>query len=243
LISDPNERSYALDQAEERLKGALGTKRSFKMETRLVQDIKERRKLEKRLHKLDKELKALKADLKALQAEENRGDLFSAAGRGGGRHTEEDAQKAGSNMLKEAETLQDKTQDSLNNTKQLIAQSKEVGVSTLEELQRQREVIENIDREADRMDDNLKRAEALLKVFGKRMAGDKVIQCFAVVNCLLLVGVVIYIIVDEPEPSDPCNPVTDIFPSDNDTTCGAVDIRGALGLTSSLAILVSLMGL
>jgi SNARE protein len=74
----------------------------------------------------------------------------------------------------------------------MIAASKEVGVSTLEELQRQREVIQNIENEADRMDDNLARAEALLKQFGKRMASDKFIQCFAVINCLLLLGVVLY---------------------------------------------------
>jgi DNA repair ATPase RecN len=72
-LSDPVEKASALDQAEERLKGAQGTKRSFKMETRLVQDVKQRRKLEKRLQKLDQALRALKADLKALQAEEGRG--------------------------------------------------------------------------------------------------------------------------------------------------------------------------
>lgn len=204
------ERASALDQAEERLKGAQGTKRSFKMETRLVQDVKQRRKLEKRLQKLDQQLRALKADLKALQAEEERGQLFVGAGGAGGGHDEdEDPTRAGTNMLNEAKALQDKTQDSLANTKNLIAQSKEVGVSTLEELQRQREVIENIDKEADRMDDNLARSQALLKQFGKRMATDKFIQCFAVINCLLLLGVVIYVIVKDPEgetESAPLNP-------------------------------------
>lgn len=197
-LSDPVERASALDQAEERLKGAQGTKRSFKMETRLVQDVKQRRKLEKRLQKLDQELRALKADLKALQAEEGRGQLFIGAGGAGGAEGDEDPSRAGSNMLNEAKELQNKTQDSLGNTKNLIAQSKEVGVSTLEELQRQREVIENIDKEADRMDDNLARSQALLKAFGKRMATDKFIQCFGVLNCLLLLGVIIYVSVKDP---------------------------------------------
>lgn len=211
-LSDPVERASALDQAEERLKGAQGTKRSFKMETRLVQDVKQRRKLEKRLQKLDQQLRALKADLKALQAEEDRGQLFVGAGNGGGQDADEDPTRAGTNMLNEAKALQDKTQDSLANTKNLIAQSKEVGVSTLEELQRQREVIENIDKEADRMDDNLARSQALLKQFGKRMATDKFIQCFAVINCLLLLGVVIYVVIKKPEgetenpPSNPFGP-------------------------------------
>jgi hypothetical protein len=207
-LHDPVERASALDQAEERLKGAQGTKRSFKMETRLVQDVKQRRKLEKRLQKLDHELRALKADLKALQAEEGRGQLFVGAGGAGGADGDEDPSRAGSNMLNEAKELQNKTQDSLGNTKNLIAQSKEVGVSTLEELQRQREVIENIDKEADRMDDNLARSQALLKAFGKRMATDKFIQCFGVLNCLLLLGVIIYVVVKDPEEEEESAPLS-----------------------------------
>ena len=50
----------------------------------------------------------------------------------------------------------------MSNTKNLIAQSKEVGMATLEELERQRGVLENIDREVDRIDDNLARAENLV---------------------------------------------------------------------------------
>jgi novel plant SNARE len=183
-----------MEDADDRLRGAAGTKRSFKMEIRLVQDINERRRLEGRLQKMDQELRTLKADLKALQADENRGALFISGGGGNGADGEMDPTMAGTNMLSEAAALQDKTQDSLSNTKNMIAASKEVGVATLEELQRQREVINNIDREADRLDDNLARAEALLKQFGKRMASDKFIQCFAVINCLLLIGVVIYAI-------------------------------------------------
>lgn len=185
-----------MEDAEDRLRGAAGTKRSFKMEIRLVQDINERRRLEGRLQKMDQELRTLKADLKALQADEHRGQLFVSGGGGGGKNGDGDMDptRAGSNMLSEAAALQDKTQDSLFNTMNMISASKEVGVSTLEELQRQREVIQNIDREADRLDDNLARAEALLKQFGKRMASDKFIQCFAVINCLLLIGVVIFAI-------------------------------------------------
>ena len=175
-----------------------------------MQDVKERRRLEQRLQKMDNELRTLQADLRALQAEENRGELFVSGGGGGGMDGEQDPTKAGSNMLAEASALQDKTQDSLSNTKNLIAQSKEIGVSTLEELQRQREVISNIEKEADRMDDNLARAEALLKHFGKRMASDKFIQCFAVLNCLLLLGVILYAVLRrggsaeaEPVPKDP----------------------------------------
>ncbi|MGK3762037.1 MAG: SNARE protein, partial [Bacillariaceae sp.] len=193
-LSDPVDKASALEEADDKMRSATGTKRSFKMEIRLVQDTNQRSKYSKRLKKMENELRTLKADLKALQAEEHRGELFVSGGGANGPDGEQDPTMAGNNMLNEASRVQDKTQDALGNTKSMIAQTKEVGVATLEELQRQREVLNNIDKEADRMGDNLARAEALVKQFGKRMASDKFIQCFAVLNCLLFVGVVVWAI-------------------------------------------------
>lgn len=187
------EKSAAIDRCKARLRSAAGTKRSFKMEIRLIQDMQLRREYESRLQRLDQQLKTLQQDCKALEAETARGELF-VQGEEGGEGTEMDGVRAGDQMLKEANALQDKTQDSLANTKNMIAASKDVGVATLEELERQRDVIQNIEGEVDRIDDNLARAEALLKQFGKRMATDNFIQCFAAVNCLLLVAVVLFAI-------------------------------------------------
>jgi SNARE protein len=193
-ITDAREKMAAVERAMSRIRSASGTKRSFKMEIRLVQDVNLRRKYESRLAALDSQLKTLQADIKALEAETHRGDLFGT-NPDDPEINEHDAVKAGDSMLKEASGLQDKTQDSLEKTKQMIVESKEVGVSTLEELERQRDVLYNIEREVDRVDDGLARAEALLKQFGKRMASDQFIQCFAVINCLLLCGVVIFAVI------------------------------------------------
>eukprot|EP00527_Entomoneis_sp_CCMP2396_P009377 CAMPEP_0198138956 /NCGR_PEP_ID=MMETSP1443-20131203/2308_1 /TAXON_ID=186043 /ORGANISM="Entomoneis sp., Strain CCMP2396" /LENGTH=246 /DNA_ID=CAMNT_0043800913 /DNA_START=222 /DNA_END=962 /DNA_ORIENTATION=- len=194
-IRDDADKTDAIDRAKTKLRKAKGTKRSYKMETRLVVDVSQRRKFESRLSSLDQQLKTLSADVKALEAESQRGELLGDANGAAGGATDADGVKAGDSMLREAAGLQDKTQDSLGNTKNMIAASKEVGVATLEELERQRNVIENIDREADRIDDSLARAEVLLKQFGKRMASDQFIQCFAMINCLLLLGVVLYAII------------------------------------------------
>jgi len=204
------EKAATIDRANGRLRSAKGTKRSYKMEIRLVQDVAKRRNYEQRLGQLDQQLKTLTADCKALESETNRGELFVEGGGDpeGPNTNGMDATKAGDAMLKEAHGLQDKTQDSLSNTKTMIAESKEVGASTLEELQRQREVIGSIETEIDRFDDNLARAEVLLKQFGKRMASDHFIQCFAVINCLLFLGVLIYAITS----GKPLNPLAD--PSD-----------------------------
>lgn len=194
-MPDGPEKTGVFERIEKRLRTAQGPKRSFKMETRLVADVNARRKYETRLQRLEQQMNTLAADCKALRQEHERGELFEGqGGEGGGGGNEEDAVKAGDKMLDEMHDIQNKTQDSLGNTKAMIAQSKEVGMATLEELERQRNVLSNIESEIDRVDDNLARAEALLKQFGKRMASDKFIQCFAVLNCLLLLGVIIYAI-------------------------------------------------
>ena len=211
-LSSQVEKAAAIERCKAKVRSAAGTKRSFKMEVRLVQDVSQRRKYEGRLAALDQMLKTLQTDVKALESETSRNELFIESEDkfgNGSNATGDDAVKAGDAMLKEAHGIQNKTQDSLQNTKQMIAESKEVGAATLEELERQRQVITNIESDIDRVDDGLARAELLLKQFGKRMASDHFIQCFAVINCLLLVGVVIYAItqgkslVPESTPDDP----------------------------------------
>merc|ERR1712151_739861 len=119
----------------------------------------------------------------------------------------------GDKLIGDMHNIQDKTQSSLDNTKNLIEASKDVGLSTLEELHRQREQLQQIDEDVDRLEDNLKRADKLLTHFGKRMATDRFIQCFALVNICLLVGLIVYLTVKKgtlpgisdgapPSPSD-----------------------------------------
>ena len=161
-LGDGVEKAAAIDKLKKKIRGAKGTKRSFKMEIRLVQDVNQRRKYESRLASLDQQLQTLVADCKAIESENNRGELF-VGGEDGMDTNGMSGEEGGDRMLKEASALQDKTQDSLNNTKQMIAQSKEVGMATLEELERQRGVIENINNEVLRVDDNLARAEKLVR--------------------------------------------------------------------------------
>lgn len=98
-------------------------------------------------------------------------------------------------MLKEASHIQDKTQGALDNIARMTAEAKDVGMETMEELRRQRDQITSIDEDAMKIEDNLKRADKLIRTFGRRMATDKLIQCFACLNVLLLVAVVVYSIV------------------------------------------------
>jgi hypothetical protein len=210
---DDEDKLAHITMVEKMLRKAQGTKRSLKMETRLVTDVGQRRQYENRLARLDDELSHLSADVQALKQSVQRSSLMEGMNDSLEQFDTEDYQKTGDDMLNKASALQDKTQESLDYTKNLVAESKEVGSATLVELHRQREVLERIDFEADRINDNLNRAELLVKQFGKRMASDKFIQCFAVLNVLLLVGVVVYAIFGNgsldfnKEGDAPANPV------------------------------------
>mmetsp|Transcript_4888 Transcript_4888/g.10789 ORF Transcript_4888/g.10789 Transcript_4888/m.10789 type:complete len:261 (-) Transcript_4888:100-882(-) len=192
------DKASALDRAEKKLRAANGTKKSYKMETRLVADPNQKRMYENKLSRLSEELSSCANDLKAMKGGMQRGELFVGArgksSRGGGEYGEMSGEEAGDSMLSDMNNIQDKTKNSLANTKHMVAASKEVGEATMEELLRQREQIRNVDNEAMRIEDNLQRADKLIKTFGKRMATDRFIQCFACINILLLVGVVIYTI-------------------------------------------------
>mmetsp|Transcript_33700 Transcript_33700/g.100436 ORF Transcript_33700/g.100436 Transcript_33700/m.100436 type:complete len:258 (-) Transcript_33700:94-867(-) len=233
------EKAAALDRAEKQLRSANGTKRSYKMECRLVGDPAQRQRYENQLTTHERDLSALANDVKALKSEAQRGQLFVGATNDAGG--EIDPEATGDYLLGEASKIQDKTATSLDNTKNMVAASKEVGMSTMEELQRQRAQIESIDREAMRMEDNLTRADKLIKTFGRRMATDKFIQCCACLNVCLLVGVIIYSIVkgglptadDQTPPPDPTDPqpqarMLQIL------RAGAAFLRGASSTTSGI---------
>lgn len=190
------DKNQLLDEADKQIRSAQGTKRSFKMECRLVADPTERKGYESQLSQLEQTLNSLTDDCKTLRASTNKGELFMGAG---GDDTdanmELNGEEAGDALLKDAHRIQGKTQDSIDNIRQMTIEAQEVGMDTLEELRKQREQITAIDEEVMKIEDNLQRADKLVRNFGRRMATDKLIQCFACLNVLLLVGIIVYSIV------------------------------------------------
>lgn len=190
------EKSHLIDQADKKIRDAQGTKRSFKMECRLVSDPNERRRYESQLSDQEKILTEISRELMDLRRDTPKGELFMGADMGGDGTTGElDGEKAGDALLKDASRIQDKTKASIDNIARMTAEAKNVGMETMEELRRQRDQISAIDEEAMKIEDNLKRADKLIRTFGRRMATDKLIQCFACLNVLLLVGVIVFSIV------------------------------------------------
>jgi len=176
------------DEADKKLRDANGTKRSYKLEMRVIKNATQRKMYEKQLKDHELKLKALSDHLKNLKSSATKDTLLEGADTGRTPDQEGDA------MMNEARNIQDKTQTSLDRTKQLVAESKDIGQNTLATLEEQRAQIERIDAHADRTMENLGRADLLIKNFGKRMANDKFIQCCACINISLFIGVILFLI-------------------------------------------------
>lgn len=215
-INDTFEKNMVLDKAEKKLLAANHTKRAFKQEMRIEPDTTKKKMYESLFQQHEQNLSKLNSDIKAHRAGASRDQLFLGASGASGNNLNldpdnpEDAVKTGDAMLKDASRLQDKTEAALARTQNDINDSKAVAMQTLDTLRGQRDQLNNVHSELDRVDDSLNRADKLIKTFGKRMATDKIIQCFACVNILLLVGVVVYAIAkgqgligEEKAPPDP----------------------------------------
>jgi SNARE protein len=204
------QKNSVLDNCERQIRSTNGTVRSYKMECRLLSDPNERKSYENKLKRHERDLKELSIQVQEYRQELNRGELFVNAQREGAR-LEED----GDVMLVEASKLQDKTKESLNRISQMVKEAKNVGLETMGELGRQQEQISRIDEEAQKIEGNLARADKLIKTFGRRLATDRFIQCFACVNIFLLAGVILYVVVmknkhpntNPLQPLGPTNPV------------------------------------
>lgn len=166
------------------------------METRLIKDGVKRRAMETKYSDYEKKINELEGEVKWSRTEGNKKELFGSSG------DPLTSAEEGDSMLKDASQIQDKTEQSLMHSKQMVEATKDVAVATLEELHRQRDQIKDVTEEVMQIEDNLARADKLIKTFGRRMATDRFIQCFACVNVLLLVGVIVYAVVSKNGDED-----------------------------------------
>ncbi len=90
----------------------------------------------------------------------------------------------------------------MNRTEKMIEDAKMVATSTVEGIQQQREQIQNIDTNVSKVNDDLNRSDKLIKSFGKRMATDKLIQCFACFNIMLFVCIIVLVVIRRGLKSD-----------------------------------------
>jgi len=185
--SDSMERQSAITNADTILKHALQTKRSYKMEARLVVDPKLKIRYDNKLNKHENVFNKVSSDIQRIKEDDKRNELFFDVETG----TKVDQYDSDA-LISDMHRVQDKTQTSLTRSTELIEESKNIGTTTLTELTNQREQIECVNKDMDRIEDELTRADRLIKTFAKRIATDKLFQCFSCVNSLLFLFVIIY---------------------------------------------------
>jgi hypothetical protein len=76
----------------------------------------------------------------------------------------------------------------------MIEASKEIGYRTIEELRSQQDQIKDIEADVDALGSTLFRAEKLVVNFTRRMATDKIIQGFALINIIVMLSLIIYVV-------------------------------------------------
>lgn len=95
-------------------------------------------------------------------------------------------------IISAAKQVQKDSLNSLANSKNIVSTTIEIGTGTIEELSRQREQLERINKRVDIVDSNLNKATKQLRVLMRRMATDKLIATFI---CLIVLGIIAIIII------------------------------------------------
>jgi len=92
--------------------------------------------------------------------------------------------------LQASKALQDESLASVERSKQIVAETENIGSGTTTQLAQQREQLMKINEKLDTIEDELKRADKLIRSFVRRMATDRIVQIFLL---LIVIGVVFII--------------------------------------------------
>mmetsp|Transcript_42065 Transcript_42065/g.48411 ORF Transcript_42065/g.48411 Transcript_42065/m.48411 type:complete len:258 (+) Transcript_42065:43-816(+) len=160
-----------------------------------------------RYNEMTKNLEDLNTELNWQASADNAGeDLY-----GGTRVEKNTAEMNQQELIQHGDKLADTGLDSLQKTKQLVAQSNEVGQSIQEELNRHTEVIRQIEEGIQDVESNIKRAQKLVRYFARTVKTDKYLLCILGIIVLAVFVILIYASV---EGDSPFNAPDDTVPDD-----------------------------
>lgn len=165
-------------------------RKSFTLEVKLARDKALRTEYENRIKEYDEKANEYTKEFNIAKAKSNKNSLFGDAVPVFSNSTEG---KTNDSLLSDTHKVQDMTFESLARTRNMIEASKELGTATVQQLIEQKDQIKSIEQDIDAMDSNLVRAEKLVGNFARRMATDRIIQLFAAVNIVVLLGLILYV--------------------------------------------------
>lgn len=194
LLEASNQRliEMAVKDCDAKGNRAKEIKKSFDLELKLTRDKAVRADYEARVKDHENRFKALEKEFLISKAKSNKNSLFGDVVP---TYMQSAEGKNNDDLLSDTHKIQELTMESVYRTKNMIEASKEIGTSTLQQIIAQKEQMIEIEKDIDLMDSNLVRAEKLVSNFAKRMATDRIIQLFASVNIVVLLGLILYVAV------------------------------------------------
>jgi SNARE protein len=131
--------------------------------------------------------------------------------------------------LDRTDAVHDDIDASLQATLQVVNDTEDLAAATAEQLAKQRDQIVDVHQSVLSIEDALKRSDALLRTFGKRMATDKMIQLFFMLNAVGVVGLIVYMVLQDQgvgASDDGGQAADDATPGADDAT--ATDVSAAV---------------
>lgn len=193
----PGVKPELLSMAENKLREIVELKKGYQLALRQAprESAKQfREKFEEHCARVEE----LSGEVKWAKTEHERSGLFGERTRSG--NIKNGPQPMGNQeTLNKALDVQKKTEQSLMSTQKMVEQSKEVAIATGEQLREQRQQIVQITDEVMRMEDNLQRADRLVRVFARRMATDRMIL---MLTFLVFVGIAAIVVYKSVNPDD-----------------------------------------
>lgn len=172
-------------------------KRSLDLQLRTIRDDDAKDSWATHINAADERFAAAKRSL-ALKKEQ--AELFGkAAAEGGAGAGNTPGYKGPTNdqYLDLTDKVHDDIDASLANTLQVVNDTEDLATATAEQLAKQREQITDVHHSVLSIEEALKRSDALLRTFGKRMATDKMIQLFFMLNVVGAVGLIVYMVLQD----------------------------------------------
>jgi hypothetical protein len=205
LIASSNEKAidYCLKECELKVNRANEVKKSFGMELRLVKDKSLKNEMNMNGQDLEKKLNISQKFVTQFKLQRSKNSLLNVSQVNENPYSTEG--KSNDELLSGASKIQDLAFESLGRTSNMIEASKEIGYRTIEELRSQQDQIKDIEADVDALGSTLFRAEKLVVNFTRRMATDKIIQGFALINIIVMLSLIIYVVSTGKSLSPPNN--------------------------------------
>ena len=185
-----NDRAAKMAECDDLLRRIKELKKGFNLELQQLPKGGQKREYQSKLKGYDVKVQNAKDNLQWARSQGDRDELL-----GGHRPAAKAADPNTMNsdqMLNALNGVNTKIDNSLDRTLAEAKAALDTGKETAHALEEQGEQIEQIAQDAKEIRDHLRTADVLIKNFAKRMATDRVIQCFLFLVTVAIVVIIIF---------------------------------------------------